>query len=136
MSYLPVFLTLAAIWAVIVISPGPCFVATVQKATRGSSRDGVFVALGIATGTIIWCAGSLLGRAVLFATFSWLYQLVRLAGAAYLMYLGLKTIRHAHQPLPLARKPAAHVYRRAKRWIDYITGGLYMLLGGRLALAR
>jgi threonine efflux protein len=206
MSYLPVFLTLAAIWTVVVISPGPCFVATVQQATRGRSRDGVFVALGIASGTIIWCAGSLLGLAVLFATFSWLYQLVRLAGAIYLLHLGLKTIRHAHQPLPaagqgaapirpasawrvgfltdisnpkaaaffgslfaallpvhaplwvpvaavllvvviefmwyclmaylFARKPVAHVYRRAKRWIDYITGGLYMLLGGRLALAR
>jgi threonine efflux protein len=175
------------------------------QATRGRSRDGVFVALGIATGTIIWCAGSLLGLAVLFATFSWLYQLVRLAGAIYLMYLGLKTIRHAHQLLPaaghgaapirlasawrvgfltdisnpkaaaffgslfaallpvhaplwvlvgavmlvvvieflwyclmaylFARQPVARIYRRAKRWIDYITGGLYMLLGGRLALA-
>jgi threonine efflux protein len=206
MSYFSVFLTLAAIWALVVISPGPCFVATVQQATRGSSRDGVFVALGIATGTIIWCAGSLLGLAVLFATLSWLYQLVRLAGAIYLMYLGLKTIRHAHQPLPpagldatpiqrgsawrvgfltdisnpkaaaffgslfaallpvhaplwvlvtavllvimiefmwyclmaylFARKPVARVYRRAQRWIDYIAGGLYMLLGGRLALAR
>jgi threonine efflux protein len=206
MPYLPVFLTLAAIWAVVVISPGPCFVATVQQATRGRSRDGVFVALGIATGTIVWCAGSLLGLAVLFATFSWLYQLVRLAGAVYLMYLGLKTIRHAHQPLPapgqgaaptrpasawrvgfltdisnpkaaaffgslfaallpvhaplwvligavmlvvviefvwyclmaylFARQPVVRVYRRAKRWIDYLTGGLYMLLGGRLALAR
>jgi threonine efflux protein len=206
MSYIPVFLTLAAIWAVVVISPGPCFVATVQQATRGSSRDGVFVALGIATGTIIWCAGSLLGLAVLFATFSWLYQLVRLAGATYLLYLGLKTIRHAHQPLPpagldvtpirrgtawrvgfltdisnpkaaaffgslfaallpmhaplwvlvaavtlvvlieftwyclmaylFACKQVARAYRRAKRWIDYITGGLYILLGGRLALAR
>jgi hypothetical protein len=47
MPYLPVFLTLAAIWTLVVISPEPCFVATVQQATRGRCRDGVFVALGI-----------------------------------------------------------------------------------------
>lgn len=206
MSYLPILLSLAGIWAIVVISPGPCFVATVQYAMRGKSRDGVFVALGIATGTVIWCASSLLGLAVLFSTFSWLYNLVRLAGAIYLIYLGVKTMRHAHKPMPrlqnnnvgissskawqvgfftdignpkaavffgslfatllppdaplwlllsavtvvvliefiwycvmahvFALMPVATLYRRAKRWVDYITGGIYVLLGGRLAVSR
>ncbi|XGV94683.1 MAG: LysE family translocator [Leptolyngbya sp. BL-A-14] len=206
MSYLPILLSLAGVWAIVVISPGPCFVATVQYAVRGKSSDGVFVALGIAVGTIIWCTSSLLGLAVLFSTFNWLYHLVRLAGALYLVFLGIKTICSAHKPLlaeqsdeirisrrkawqvgfltdignpkaavffgslfatllpldaPLwlllsavaivvviefvwyctishlfALQPVATLYRRAKRWIDYITGGIYVLLGGRLAVSR
>lgn len=206
MSYLPILLSLAGIWAIVVISPGPCFVATVQYSLQGKSRDGVWVALGIAAGTILWCVSSLLGLAVLFSTFTWLYHAVRLAGAVYLIYLGIKTIRHAHQPLPgrqdstiaisknkawqvgfltdignpkaavffgslfatflppdaplgliisaivlvvliefiwycsmaylFALHPIAAFYRRAKCWIDRITGGIYILLGGRLAASR
>ena len=199
-------LSLAGVWAVVVISPGPCFVATVQYSVRGRRYDGVLVALGIAIGTITWCTSSLLGLAVLFSTFEWLYHLVRLAGALYLIFLGIKTIRLARNPLatkpsgklrinrskawqvgfltdignpkaavffgslfatllpsdaPLwlllsavtivvviefvwycvvahlfALQPVASLYRRAKRWIDYMTGGTYILLGGRLAVSR
>lgn len=206
MSYSSALLALAGIWAVVVISPGPCFVATVQYATRGERRDGIFVALGVATGTVIWCAGSLFGLALLFATFSWLYHLVRFAGALYLIYLGVRTLLKAHHPVPVltvqkesitprmawragfltdisnpkaaaffgslfaallpahapvwvfvvavmlvvaieflwycsmaylfSLQPIARAYRRAKRWIDYVTGGVYILLGGRLAVSR
>ncbi|MEM9907542.1 MAG: LysE family translocator [Cyanobacteria bacterium P01_D01_bin.44] len=206
MSYLSILLSLAGIWAIVVISPGPCFVATVQYAVRGRSLDGMFVALGIAVGTILWCISTLLGLAVLFITFSGLYHLVRLAGALYLFFLGIKTLRSAHKPLstekngeirisrrkawqigfltdignpkaavffgslfatllppdaPLwvllsavaivvviefvwycvmanlfALQPVASLYRRAKRWVDCITDGIYVLLGGRLAVSR
>lgn len=74
------FLALATIWALVVISPGPCFVAVVQQTTRGTRRHGVLTASGIAVGTIIWCLGSLLGLALLFTTFTWLYNIVRFAG--------------------------------------------------------
>jgi threonine efflux protein len=32
--------------------------------------------------------------------------------------------------------PIVRFYRRAKRWIDYITGGLFVALGVRLAVER
>ena len=121
MSYLPILLSLAGIWAIVVISPGPCFVATVQYAMRGKSRDGVFVALGIATGTIIWCATSLLGLAVLFSTFSWLYNLIRLAGAIYLVYLGIKTICYAHKPLPTGQSSNIRISKNKAWQIGFLT---------------
>jgi threonine efflux protein len=206
MPYLSTFVALATIWALVVISPGPCFVAVVQQTTRGTRRHGVLTASGIAVGTIVWCLGSLLGLALLFTTFSWLYNIVRFAGAAYLLYLGIQTIRHARRPLSTqstdmsvlsgwsawrtglltnisnpkaavffgslfaALLPAsaplwviivavslvvaiefswycvaayffglptvARLYRRTKRWIDYITGGVYILLSGRLAFVK
>jgi len=85
-------LGLAAVWLMVVISPGPCFVCVVQAVTRGGRRNGVSCALGIACGTLIWCWGSALGLALLLSTWSWVSVAIRLAGAAYLAWLGLKTL--------------------------------------------
>jgi hypothetical protein len=51
MGYLPQLLALAGVWTIVVISPGPDFVATVHHAVSRSRRDGLLVALGISTGT-------------------------------------------------------------------------------------
>lgn len=121
MSYLPILLSLAGIWAIVVMSPGSCFVATVQYAIRGKSRDGVFVASGIATGTIIWCASSLLGLVVLFGTFGWLCHLVRLAGAIYLIYLGIKTVSQAHKPLLTGQDGRVNISRSKAFQVGFLT---------------
>lgn len=204
--YLPHLLTLAGVWALVVISPGPNFLATVHHATSRSRRDGVFVALGIAAGTTLWVTFSVIGLGVLFARFSWLIEIIRTAGAIYLTYLGLKMIwnarrqielssdeanssRHrsawragfltdisnpkaaaffgslfalllpAHPPLWLqiasivivvliaiswystvaclfSLGPVERSYRRAKKWIDRLTGGIFVLLGVRLATSK
>ena len=89
---------LAAVWFVVVISPGPCFVTVVQEATRGSRRNGVFCAIGIAGGTLLWCVGSALGLALLLSTWSWLAVGIRIVGAAYLAWLGVKTIMSSLRP--------------------------------------
>jgi threonine efflux protein len=101
---------LAVVWLVVVVSPGPCFVAVVQEATRGSRRNGVFCALGIACGTVLWCLGSSLGLALLLSTWSWLAVGIRIVGAAYLAWLGVKTLmgslRPSREPAPGGSEPA------------------------------
>ena len=84
--------TVTGIWLVTVISPGPNFVATAHAAVTDSRRAGLLVTAGIALGTTIWAAASLLGLALLFETAGWLYQAVRIAGAAYLVFVGLRMI--------------------------------------------
>ena len=96
MSYLPQLLTLAGVWVLVVMSPGPNFVATVHHATARSRRDGLFVALGIATGTTLWVTFGVIGLGVLFARFSWLVEIIRTVGAIYLTYLGARIIWRAH----------------------------------------
>jgi threonine efflux protein len=98
-------LSLVVIWTIVVVSPGPCFLAVVQLSVAGSRRSGMLATLGIAAGTILWCVLSLLGLSVLFAKVAGLYDVLRLLGAAYLIYLGVQTIRRAH--LPLVRASAA-----------------------------
>lgn len=78
--------TIVAVWAVTVLSLGPNFFMTVLAASRQSPRLGVMVSAGIALGTTIWATAGLL-----FQSAAWLYQAVKLAGGAYLVYLGLRT---------------------------------------------
>ncbi len=92
MLYLPQLLALAGVWAIVVISPGPDFVATVHHTVSRSRRDGLLVALGIAASTTIWATVSIVGLGVLFARFSWLVEIIRTTGALYLTYLGIKMI--------------------------------------------
>lgn len=109
MTYLPELLAVAAVWAVVVVSPGPDFVAVVHHSTARSRREALFVGVGIATATAIWSNGSLLGLAVVFARFGWLVTTVKLLGAAYLVYLGITVIRRAHRPprsTDAGRRPA------------------------------
>jgi threonine efflux protein len=94
--------SLAGIWARVVISPGPDFVATLHHATAGSRRAGLLVVTGIAVGTALWAAGALAGLGLVFARLSWLADLVRLAGAAALCWLGVRAWLSAGRP------PASH----------------------------
>ena len=63
------------------------------------------MALGIALGTTIWAGLSLAGLGLLFAKVTWLYGLVKLLGAGYLIYIGLQTILSARRPAAKAAMP-------------------------------
>ncbi len=89
--------TVAGVWLVTVLSPGPNFLATVHMTLTRSRRDGLRVVAGIAVGTTIWATATLAGLGLLFQTTAWLYQLVKLAGAAYLIVLGLRLILTARR---------------------------------------
>lgn len=91
------FATIIGVWLFTVVSPGPNFLATSQAALNHSRRAGLAVAAGIAVGTTVWSTASLLGLGILFHTTAWLYHAVRVLGAAYLIYLGLRAILTAHR---------------------------------------
>lgn len=96
MTYIPSLLVLAGIWLVLVMSPGPNFVAIVHHAISRSRRDGILAALGVATGTAVWVTVSIIGLGTVLARASWLLELIRIAGAFYLTFLGIRMIWQAH----------------------------------------
>ncbi|MFL6074503.1 MAG: LysE family translocator [Mycobacteriales bacterium] len=85
-------LPLLGVWMLSVLTPGPDFVVIVQYATSRSRRHGALVAIGSCGSILLWATGSMLGLSVLLTRLSWLYEIVRLAGAAYLVYLGARTL--------------------------------------------
>src|SRR5262245_66556039 len=89
---------LAALFAVhllVVASPGPAFLAVSRTAISSSRAAGVTAAAAMATGALIWAIATLFGLDILFAKAPWLYDAMRLGGAAYLIYLGLGMLRSA-----------------------------------------
>lgn len=97
MRYLPQLAVLGAVWFVVVVAPGPNFLAAVAAATTGDRRRGVRTAVGFAVGDAIWATSSLLGLAVLLARYEWLADVVRFGGAAVLVTLGLRSVLRARR---------------------------------------
>lgn len=92
--FLPIS-SLIGVWFLVVTIPGPNFVAVSQYSIAESRIDGFFIALGVSTGAGIWATASLLGLGVVFVHLPWLYDIIRLVGGLYLMFIGLKIIRAA-----------------------------------------
>ncbi len=92
MEMMVILTAVAFIWGVAVITPGPNFFITIQVSASKSRYAAFYVVAGIATGTLIWGICGFLGVNMLFTAAPWLYALLKLAGATYLLYLGLRLI--------------------------------------------
>jgi threonine efflux protein len=88
-------LPILGLWTLTVISPGPDTLAVVSTSLARSRAAGIAVAIGCAVATLIWASASLTGLSILFERAQWLYHLIRLAGAIYLIVLGGLLIRSA-----------------------------------------
>jgi threonine efflux protein len=83
-------------------SPGPAFFVVSRTAVGQNRRAGLATGLGVSLATVIWAFGTIHGLALLIAEAAWLFHIMQAAGAAYLIYLGWRAIRHAAEPLPPA----------------------------------
>jgi threonine efflux protein len=101
LALLPLF----GVWLLAVVTPGPDFLVVVQHATARSRRHGIAVGAGIACGIVVWASGSMLGLSVLLARLSWMYDIVRFAGAGYLVYLGIRTLWSSWRRRDAGRAP-------------------------------
>lgn len=116
MEYLPTFVTLFVTLILVAASPGPAFVMISQQTLVHSRRAGLYAAAGLTVGSLLWVALVLFGIAVIMREAAWLYTGLRVAGGAYLVYLGFRMWRGAGQPLPVQDAGAVtHVPRRAFR---------------------
>lgn len=79
------------------MSPGPSFVMVSRIAVTKSRSDGLRAALGMGVGGALFASLALAGLASLLSAAGWLYLVFKLAGGAYLIYLGVKIWQHAPQ---------------------------------------
>lgn len=106
--------------AAVVVSPGPDTLFVIASGLRHRAAGAVAAALGIATGSTLHGLAAALGVSALLATAPWLFEVLRFAGAAYLVYLGLRALRAALRPAPAedtlpttAAASPLRVYRQA-----------------------
>lgn len=72
-------------------SPGPNFVA-VSKSALTSRTTGLWTAAGVASASVTWAALGVTGLALMVSNSQGLYHILRVAGAAYLVYLGMRML--------------------------------------------
>lgn len=73
--------------------PGPDFVVAVRNTLTYGRRAGLWAALGFGCGVAVHATYTLFGIAALIAQSILLFNLLKYAGAAYLIYMGWKAIR-------------------------------------------
>lgn len=95
-------------WVVAGGSPGPATLTISGTAMAHGRRAGVTVAAGVICGSAIWGIAAGLGLSALMVSHGWIMEIVRLAGAIYLLWLALKSARHACCPRPTPLAQIAH----------------------------
>ncbi|MCM6775236.1 LysE family transporter [Nocardia sp. CDC159] len=79
------------------MAPGPDFVIVARNSMLSGRRAGMASAAGIALGVFAWAALSGLGVAGLLAASAIAFTVVKLAGAAYLLFLGIRALLAARR---------------------------------------
>jgi threonine/homoserine/homoserine lactone efflux protein len=77
---------------VILLIPGPAVLYIVSQSVEHGRRAGLAATLGVHTGTLVHIAAAALGLSAILVSSSLAFGAVRLVGAAYLIYLGVRTL--------------------------------------------
>jgi RhtB (resistance to homoserine/threonine) family protein len=78
--------------AVLVVTPGPDTLYVVARSIGQGRKAGIISALGICVGLVVHIGAAAIGLSALLMTSALAYSIVKYVGAAYLIYLGIRTI--------------------------------------------
>ncbi|MCP4981370.1 MAG: LysE family translocator [Gammaproteobacteria bacterium] len=84
------------------ISPGPSFVLVARTSIAVSRTDGLYMAIGMGIGGVIFSVLVLAGLQAILASVPWLYMALKLFGGLYLMYLAVRIWLEAKQPVVIS----------------------------------
>ena len=92
------FLAFLGVSAIVIITPGQDTALTIRNTLLGGRRSGVFTAVGVSAGQAVWALATSAGVAAVLQRSEPAFVVVKLAGAAYLVFLGLQTLVPALRP--------------------------------------
>ncbi|HEX2433552.1 MAG TPA: LysE family translocator [Gaiellaceae bacterium] len=85
---------------VVIVTPGQDTALTIRNSLLGGRRAGIFTAAGVSTGQAVWALATSVGIAALIVAFEPAFVALRLAGAAFLVYLGVHALLAALRGRP------------------------------------
>lgn len=96
------------------LTPGPDMMYTIARSLGQGRMAGIVSALGIGTGSIAHILAAGFGLSALFAYSAMAYLILKYAGAAYLIYLGVRTLISAKGKIPISAaredRPLGRIY--------------------------
>jgi RhtB (resistance to homoserine/threonine) family protein len=122
MEYLSLIFTVALIHLLAVMSPGPDFIMTIRNSLKYSRESGIYSAIGLGLGILVHITYSLIGIAVIISQSIVIFSIIKYLGAAYLIYIGIKSLRSKRSTDYTSE---THVARPLSKWqairIGFIT---------------
>lgn len=103
MIHFDTLLTYVAVVLGLFLIPGPAVLLVLARSSVGGHRVGIATGLGIATGDMLHTAMATLGLSAVLMTSALAFSLVKYAGAAYLIYLGIRALMERGKDLRLAQ---------------------------------
>ncbi|WP_323038485.1 LysE family translocator [Gemmobacter sp.] len=118
---LTAFLAAWALHLVAAASPGPAVLMAARTGVTEGFRTGVWLALGLGIGAVVWAVAALFGLAVLFKVAPALLWGFKVAGGLFLCWIAFNMWRHASEPM--AAPAGGQVARGALRamWMGVAT---------------
>ncbi|MDP9839366.1 threonine/homoserine/homoserine lactone efflux protein [Neorhizobium huautlense] len=95
-------LSVATIWAVACITPGPSTLLVMRYALTAPRKVAVVAAAGTITGTFFWGLAGWLGINALFQAAPFAYLALKIVGGLYLVWLGFRILRDLRRSGPVA----------------------------------
>ncbi len=115
------FITFLIAITLLTISPGVDTLLVMRNTARGGWKDGLVTSLGICSGLFVHAAVSAVGISVILLQSAWAFNALKFAGALYLIWLGIQSIRNL-KALPMDQ--VRGVGARTTSWTRSIREGL------------
>jgi threonine/homoserine/homoserine lactone efflux protein len=108
----------------VVVIPGPDMALIARNVLRHGRSAGFATSLGTCTGILGWAIAAALGISALLATSAAAFTALKLAGAAYLIYLGISTLRDHDVLGPAATTSDRAALTRRGAWLQGLLSAL------------
>lgn len=125
------WLIVIAVGMIAIITPGPDFALTLRSSLVHSRRAGIYTAVGVGVGNSIHTTYSLIGIGAIISQSILLFSLLKWAGALYLIYLGVQSLR-AKEAVMFGQ--GNHAPQNISRWAAFRIGLFGNLLNPKATL--
>lgn len=92
------YLTFLGVMAVMAVTPGPANLFAIAVGAARGPRAALAGMIGMNAATLVWFGAAALGLAAVIAAFPQVFRLIAILGAAYVAWLGLKSLMAALGP--------------------------------------
>ena len=96
---------------VLIVTPGQDMILVMSRSIAQGSAAGVATAAGVSVGLVGHTVLATLGLGAVLRTSEWLFIALKLAGAAYLVYLGIQLVRSAKRELAISDDAPRSLWR-------------------------
>lgn len=93
-----------------IASPGAALLFFIKQTVSSGRRAGIATGVGLGLVASLWTLAALLGLEAIFRAFPWMYTVLKVAGALYLLWIAVQTWRHAKAPIGAAQVRSSRAF--------------------------